>query len=504
VPGPPGVDGNTVLYGAINPVAGTGINDNFYINTATNFMYGPKAGGVWPTGVSMIGPQGPTGATGPQGVPGNTVLYGTVNPASGTGVDGNFYINTTTNFLYGPKAAGIWPAGVSLVGPQGPTGPAGAGSPSTLPPIMDGTATVGTSTNFSREDHIHPSDTSRAPFDALAFNGMQINGSFEVSQEFGFGNPVANKYVCDGWRFDTGGTMVVNAGSYPTASLAGFTKYFATIITTAQASIGAGDYCVCGHSIEGYRTARLAWGTANAQPITIGFWTNHHVTGIYGGTIRNSGSTRSYAFTYTQSVADTWQYNTVTVPGDTVGTWNATNGIGISIVFTLACGTTYTAPATNTWYSANYLGAPGQVNGVAATTAAFGLTGLIVLPGIQMPSAARSAYIMRPVDLELPLCKRYLRIMTAEGTGIAYIATGVEFWIKHDGMRASPSASATAAINLTDLIATNPIQSAAAASIDNNDADGGLYIFGNFTGLTIGRAYMFKNNTGKLKLDARL
>ena len=104
-------------------------------------LYGPKAAGAWPAGTSLIGPAGATGAAGAQGVQGvqgnvgatgaagtngNTILYGAVAPAAGTGIDGNFYINTASNTLYGPKAAGAWPAGTSLIGPAGATGAAGA------------------------------------------------------------------------------------------------------------------------------------------------------------------------------------------------------------------------------------------------------------------------------------------------------------------------------------------------------------------------------------------
>jgi hypothetical protein len=159
VPGPPGPPGQTVRYGTTPPNASIGNDGDFYINTTTHFMYGPKAGGVWPAGVSLIGPQGPQGtqgvqgpvgpvgpastlpgpqgpqgpqgAQGPQGpvgaqgTAGNTVLYGASDPVAGTGIDGNFYINTTTNFMFGPKAAGAWPAGTSLIGPTGPQGPSG-------------------------------------------------------------------------------------------------------------------------------------------------------------------------------------------------------------------------------------------------------------------------------------------------------------------------------------------------------------------------------------------
>jgi Chaperone of endosialidase len=141
-PGPQGERGNTVLYGAEDPALSVGKDGDFYINTATNFIFGPKLG-AWPGGTSLIGPQGPkgdiglTGAqgdTGPQGAPGldgadgNTVLYGTADPVAANGVDGDFYINTVSHFMFGPKQSGAWPAGGSMVGPQGPMGPEGVAS----------------------------------------------------------------------------------------------------------------------------------------------------------------------------------------------------------------------------------------------------------------------------------------------------------------------------------------------------------------------------------------
>jgi hypothetical protein len=108
-PGPQGTPGNTVLYGSVDPVNSDGRNGDFYINTTTHFIFGPKAANIWPAGTSLIGPQG---------IPGNTVLYGTTDPTGAVGVDGNFYINTTTHFMFGPKASGAWSAGTSLVGPS--------------------------------------------------------------------------------------------------------------------------------------------------------------------------------------------------------------------------------------------------------------------------------------------------------------------------------------------------------------------------------------------------
>jgi hypothetical protein len=130
--GPQGIPGIGVLYGAADPTAGIGVAGDFYINTVTHFIFGPKAG-AWPAGTSLVGPQGIQGIQGiqgVQGVTGFTVLYGAADPAAGTGVDGDSYINTATNFIFGPKAAGAWPAGAALVGPQGPQGAQGIQGPS--------------------------------------------------------------------------------------------------------------------------------------------------------------------------------------------------------------------------------------------------------------------------------------------------------------------------------------------------------------------------------------
>ena len=149
-PGPPGdagVDGKTLLSGNGPPGYVVGTDGDFYIDLIANRIYGPRFSGAWGSGTSLIGPAGPAGANG------WTVLNGTSAPSNATGANGDFFINTATSIIYGPKAAGVWPAGVSLIGatgatgstgpqgeqgpagptgasgPQGPTGPAGATGP---------------------------------------------------------------------------------------------------------------------------------------------------------------------------------------------------------------------------------------------------------------------------------------------------------------------------------------------------------------------------------------
>ena len=114
--GDPGLTGATGAIGATGAVGATGA-------TGSVGLQGP-AGLPGATGL-----MGATGATGASGLDGRTVLNGVIDPAVGLGVNGDFYLNTTTNTLFGPKASGAWSAGVSLVGPQGSTGAAGATGP---------------------------------------------------------------------------------------------------------------------------------------------------------------------------------------------------------------------------------------------------------------------------------------------------------------------------------------------------------------------------------------
>lgn len=110
-PGTNGADGNTVLYAPGAPLNVYGVDGNFYIDTATNYIYGPKAGGVWPAGTSLVGP---TGAAGSNGTNGNTVLTTSGAPSNATGANGDFAYDPAATIMYGPKAGGVWPSGVSL------------------------------------------------------------------------------------------------------------------------------------------------------------------------------------------------------------------------------------------------------------------------------------------------------------------------------------------------------------------------------------------------------
>jgi hypothetical protein len=117
-----GGGGNVLRNGTGAPLNSLGIDGDFYIDTTAHNLYGPRAGGVWPSGIAIVGPQGSAGSAGSNGTNGNTVNHGTGVPGSGVGNNGDFYIDTAGNMLYGAKSAGAWGSGTSLVGPAGGSG----------------------------------------------------------------------------------------------------------------------------------------------------------------------------------------------------------------------------------------------------------------------------------------------------------------------------------------------------------------------------------------------
>lgn len=123
--------GSAMLSGTTDPGPEIGKDGDYYLNTATWMLFGPKANGAWPAGVSIAGPaggsgaQGNTGTGGNTGLAGNTILSGSTDPTDGVGNNGDYYINTSTSTLFGPKADGTWPPGVPLGGGTGSSGPGG-------------------------------------------------------------------------------------------------------------------------------------------------------------------------------------------------------------------------------------------------------------------------------------------------------------------------------------------------------------------------------------------
>lgn len=128
--GATGADGTKIYSGTVVPAATLGANGDFYLNTATSMIYGPKTAAGWGTATSLVGATGSTGATGATGatgvagVAGSKILSGTGVPAASVGSNGDYYLDPTNYLFYGPKASGAWPVPINLKGPKGDPGTA--------------------------------------------------------------------------------------------------------------------------------------------------------------------------------------------------------------------------------------------------------------------------------------------------------------------------------------------------------------------------------------------
>ena len=355
---------------------------------------------------------------------------------------------------------------------------------------------------------------SAASSSALYYNGMQINGGFEVSQELGTtGTATHAKYFCDNWKtYIWGGVLPLAAtvSAKNSAIVNGFPCHADIAVTTALATLDASDTLYIMQAIEGFRIAKLAWGTANAQPITIGFWIKHDRAGVYGGTVRNVPNTYTYAFTYTQNVANTAEYKVINIPGPAVGVWVSNNTSGLSLSLAAAIGSAYTAPSTNSWVAGNFVGAPGAIN-AASTLGSTRFTGVVVLPGTHTITAAQSSLLMRPYDEELPLCQRYYWQVTGVGAGNpgafaagGFFNTGLGLaYIKYpQTMRANPTFSMEGSVRALANNATYGVTAVASSGTDLYQTRLDLTV----SGAVVGHGFIVDAASAatRLKFDARL
>jgi hypothetical protein len=246
------------------------------------------------------------------------------------------------------------------------------------------------------------------------FKNRIINGAMVVDQRNAGASvtPANNDLTLDRWKISISQsskfTVQQNAGSVTPPS--GFTNYLGCTSSSAY-SVLSTDYFLISQRIEGFNFADLNWGTANAQTVTLSFWVRSSLTGTFGGSIENNANNRSYPFSYTISTANTFEYKSVTIAGDTSGTWiGATNGIGAKLWFSLGAGSTVSTTA-GAWAAGDYQSATGATSVVGTNGATFYLTGVQLEKG-----STATSFDYRPYGTELALCQRYYQVYGSVGS----------------------------------------------------------------------------------------
>jgi len=267
-------------------------------------------------------------------------------------------------------------------------------------PAVSSTGGVGVGSVVTFPDN----STQATAATGFGFKNRIINGAMVIDARNAGASvtPSSDAYTLDRWTTWTYAaskfSVQQNAGSVTPPT--GFVNYLG-ITSTSAYSVPTGEGFAMMQKIEGYNMADLGWGAVGASSVTLSFWVRSSLTGTFGGALNNSAQTRSYPFSYAINSANTWEYKTVTIAGDTTGTWLTTNGAGILLKFGLGVGATLSGTA-GTWAGANYASATGATSVVGTNGATFYITGVQLEKG-----STATSFDYRPYGTELALCQRY-------------------------------------------------------------------------------------------------
>jgi hypothetical protein len=321
-----------------------------------------------------------------------------------------------------------------------------------------------------------------------------INGAMIIDQRnAGAATTAASGYGVDRFYFSRFGTdELAWSIQQDTVAPAGFVNSQKVTITTAETTFTTNENATFGQVIEGLNIADLGWGTANAKTVTLSFWVRSSLTGTFGGALFNSAADRFYPFSYTILAANTWEYETITIAGDTSGTWLTTNGAGIYVQWGLGQGPDRLGTA-GAWTASNNQGVTGQVQLASNLNATWQITGVQLEKG-----STATSFDYRSIGTETDLCRRYyLKVQGGLAAGCAPSNQVVASTVFPVAMRATPTADLTAAARIDAVGIGSVTQSPKTISSFSGtlSATGAGLFLGNFAGVTAGASAVFYDST---------
>ena len=274
-----------------------------------------------------------------------------------------------------------------------------------------------------------------------------INGDMAIDQRNSGASLTitGNDVSCDRWKFQVSQASKLTSEQNDSSGLANFNNYMR--ITTASAHTPATDeFFIVKQNIEGQNMTFLNFGSSDAQAITLGFYVRSSLTGTFGGAVYNQAGNRNHPFSYTISSANTWEFKTVNISGDTTGTWQKDNAIGMTLLFSLGANATRLNTA-GTWTTTYSTGATGQVNMIETGSATWDVTGVQLEVG-SFDSNSIPDFQFEDVGTSLARCQRYFTVIAPTGNygvfGQFYSGTHARFHTTlPTEMRAAPSIAVT-------------------------------------------------------------
>ena len=266
------------------------------------------------------------------------------------------------------------------------------------------------------------SDSSNQQYAASPYvlKNRIINGAMVIDQRnAGASVTVAgNSYNLDRWQAISPTVGSKFSVQQQTSVVPTGFSYALKVTSLSAYTVGSTDRFAINQNIEGFNFADMSWGTANAKTVTLSFWVYSSLTGTFGGSFINENQNRSYPFSYTISSANTWEQKTITIAGDTTGTWTgATNGVGVQLYFSLGAGSSYSGTA-NTWAAADYRQPTGATSVVGTNGATWYITGVQLEIGSTATPFERRLY-----NQELANCQRYYFRLSNTSSGNMYVSS---------------------------------------------------------------------------------
>jgi hypothetical protein len=347
-----------------------------------------------------------------------------------------------------------------------------------------------------------------APISSV-FRNRIINGAMVIDQRNAGASvtvTTTTNYTLDRWKTEVNQSskfsVQQNAGSVTPP--AGFANYLGATSLSAY-SVGSGDYFWLEQFTEGFNTFDFNWGTANASTVTLSFWVRSSLTGTFGGSLTNNSVSRCFPFSYTISTANTWEQKSITIVGDTSGTWvGATNGNSIRLHFSLGTGSSMVG-GTSAWGSTDYRG------GLAGSQSVVGTNGAtFYITGVQLEKGSTAtSFDYRPYGTELQLCQRYYQLVkptlaiSADSSTNTILVSAVSFPTQ---MRATPTVAQSGVFSYEVPFGVASTQSAVGVSLTATTTNniGCAFVLNNFSSLTFSRTYRPDANTNSLLFSAEL
>jgi hypothetical protein len=335
-----------------------------------------------------------------------------------------------------------------------------------------------------------PDSTTQNTTDRYGFVNRIINGDMRIDQRnAGASVSASASFVVDRFKSleNSGYSTLTLTAQQVSTTPSNFNNSIKVTVGTGQA-VSADRFIVAAdHRIEGYNFSDLGFGTSAAKSFTLSFWVRSSITGTYCVSFFNSAVDRAYLATYTISAIDTWEQKTITVVGDTSGTWNTTNGVGLGMQFTVSAGTNQQGTA-GSWSGTYKRG----VSGMADLGATSGATWYITGVQLEVGSVA-TPFERRPFGTELALCQRYYEVLGDNALSV-YVesnATAGTFAIPESLVfavqkRAAPTMSTSGTFTTLNLT----------GSLVMNSSVSGFN--GYYASAGSGRAFWYNNSGGKI------